>query len=1781
MMKRLAALAVFVVAATADRSACVSEETVSFCMNFGDDWMGTSLSECLSGLEPNTTSGTSINTQLSVKIRVLGKEKDLFTSAVQMVELACVSNEAVFSVTNVLSPSLIGLPDFISTVDMEVDLKIVQVPSGDLAMEWKGSIVSGSIDAIFLDFAIKKIGYTDDLITALAIMPPVSQTAPTLPPLIEFSGEPFALFEGVETCPVTKLVPARPNDSAFFAPSLGVPGTEAPIDIIDVFFDPCAALKRTELNCTEQPAICKSEILVLSLTASIANNTQGRTFVYGGVELTDLSISIDGYFVGQGEDENDIVNGDLNLVEDADEAAIDIDPNSLEWEGTVLASVTLFDAVTGRLEGSFSSETGIGNVVLLVQFATSSIEANGSVAWTSDCSPSDVPNMVPLTYPNTGVITVLFSALNASVEATATQVTCEKWSLTGKLLGDSFNLYGVAVESAFVDLLMSPSSGLTGTVQGSVVVASLVQASAAATFAEGELRALMVSGSIDLESVLQGKVSFTVDETEFMRGTGEVTFDLANGALPKLSAGLAYRKNTTVGESMWEVSASMETWELYGIELTEVVAEFKGVLGPNDDLVWTGDVSGKVRLNENVFSVSVSVVDNEFQAIRGFASIRAGGVEFDGAFELDETSKNPNCSGISYTALGDLKASRFVFNGTLTANGCAAPGDLAYAITGALHPDRSSTFGKLTLNRVLFNVTAIAGSKREGNVWSGMLRANANLFGGTSTVYISFQDGAFSDAWLSTYFRTETQLIAGSLHLKYTPNCKEFSKGEAKLLINLAGASQINILGDLDYNVCSGELKFEGNVQGKWTAPKSTKSYGSVSISLFIAANETETSMPIGKRTWEGMLKAEMGIGQDSESTFMTVLNSKTTEVEVSAAISYANDFLVLTAEASSSSTGDCAGVGTIAIQNLPHGLPSVEGSVAVSVADCFAHNNAWSVTGQLDDLTIPFHSKTVTIDSVTVEVKKEGSDSVSVVISGIFAGRFFLAIEFDASDISTLRVVGGYSKGNPGIIDFINGWSSGGDSMPDSLGSQNPGLMKDMKGASLLTNVVFALDFGTQSVVLEAGGKMWGADFHILVVMQRYNAKWVFGVKLTTSHLEALNGLPGIVKTAVDNVGPNELSVSAASFGAPGGGIEVQSVISGKVETVRRGLALVFVLGLDHDFVKQVRTLAPEDLKGQVESAGGAAGLTMIANLVSPHDLNLLLVLAGNVPMGGNDMVLETIAFCLRLKSTGPPAIGFLITMRFTMGDGSDEKELAASGFVALSAAGTFSIELAVGSPEPWERPFGLSGVAIIFPLGLEVGVNVVSLAPMSFGLVGGAEIGGVRGQAALGLNLEDMTKSAFRVEVYNVNFKDVFVDITGCEKCVKGIGGVLLDFGVKAFKASFNPNLVEDVVLQFADESVTIPAGIHVEVEDLNLWDVVFIDKAEFSLSASGAEMQLLARPVQWGPLSITSKTDASQGPMIHFTLSKEEQYLFVSGKAQILGFSVGLELELSDERKRGEFQLNIGKFIEVYGAMETTGSVKKGDFESTVTAYLKADFNGMIDAALAWLDDLKKKADAQLIKALQALDQVQNKLNKAQSDLNALDRRWQLKLNGWLAKVRSLDSKIKSLNSKVDKYTSKCKRRWSFGRGCAEMVMYRIERAAVVVGRSIAVASLNGIKAAARVAVLGMKGAVSLAQSAVTAAQKTLSFARKLVAGFLNLLKKVGGAFRNVLQINEIRFSSSLSTRAMKVQFSGDIVVFGKQLKWNANCELDFARIAASIGISARKQLKKVLGKAIPWL
>ena len=1145
------------------------------------------------------------------------------------------------------------------------------------------------------------------------------------------------------------------------------------------------------------------------------------------------------------------------------------------------------------------------------------------------------------------------------------------------------------------------------------------------------------------------------------------------------------------GSPVWTLSAA------FGLDVAVRGITLNGasIVLVRDEDAWTGTVSGTASsLFGGAGGEGAVVLTADFSAeagltaLRGDVTLAGDGVSFSGTVATD---------GMTSTGDGAL----------LVGGSVAAQASLTYTHATKAFAVLGSVEGALEVGTVTLSSAGVTLAKADGGAWSGSVSGTAALFGGTAAASMAFADGKLAALAVSTTFVTGNGLLSGSLAFDYVraDTCAT-STGTFGGVLKMSGAAELAFDGTVAFDGCTGVVSVAASVDGEWAAPGAVKVAGVTVQATSSGFADGGASTALSAQTWVGSVSGTTS-GADVAVAFDVSFDTSSDASSVEAMLSYADNNLGVQVMVNT----DCSGSGLVQVQNLA-GVPSLEVAVAYTRTSCDSESKAWTLEGSLGALMINFSGKTLSLAPALVRVVSNEAGEMHVeIVAGL--APFEVVAAFGAGEAGAEYTLTGRTAlgavATPG--DFLSAMSGGGNVFGSGVGSAFSSLFSGMNELTL-TDLLIVFDFVAPSISLTATGTLFGAGFDVLVVVEKAGAAWQYALALTTTGLSDLS-FPGLAGTVVETIAPSSLTVSVANAATSFAGKDVS-----------KGFSLAATIPLDGGVMAGIAAVTPSSLNDQTADASADGGVTIVASLSSATEMRLALALAGGVKLGSPDVVLREVSLLLVVKAAGSPEFGFGVVIDVTM----DERVLSASAALLVDAVG-LSLAVAFDSNEPWNKPFGMNGVAILFPLGFSLGITPAGILS-EFALTGGVQLSSAQGYVTLSVNLAEPTKNAFQAEVTTLDVHDVLVGLLDCKACTQGVGGVLTDMSVDHFLGSFNADPVNAVSIVFADVAVEIPAGVSIELTNLELWGVVKVIHASFAMNAAGVSAAFEAEPVKWGPLSITSASDSKRGPQFEMVLQATEQSLLIDGKASVFGQSVSLYLQMSDDAVEGHFALSFGSALKADVTMISNGRPGQPGFSNTVRAELEADLIGaIVRAATKYLLDLADDMDKELADAKKDVESADKAWEKAKAELSKVKK-------DTAADIKDAEEEVSRAKKEVDKFD--CGKVWLASKAC--------KSAKNVVKKALSASEkvLSGVRKAATALISLAEDIVEESKILLDFAEEVLTWAEGAVDVFATVVDAIGDVLGKMLVVHSMVLTSDVSNSDVAVTYQADVTVFGKR-------------------------------------
>ena len=1416
----------------------------------------------------------------------------------------------------------------------------------------------------------------------------------------------------------------------------------------------------------------------------------------------------------------------------------------ISWIGSVNANTVVFD-IPCLLKGSMDNSWGLTNMLADCTIHTKLFTLSTEVEYTSERCSSVNKGQAKLEIPTigltaTGDITERTGCGSDNKPEYDIQMKASDVFVQGvTLVSPELSVSHTAVTDSISGMV---SREWSGRASGDLSIGSHTTLAATLIFDDKTITSFDTTGILNM-GPLAGTVSASITNG-LVTGSGIFDITLMNGIIPQLSATFQHVSTYTTSNAdipLWSVNGSLTAFDIYGITLAatnvNITGAYKDTTATADDVTWTGSVTAEGRFLDNSNAqFRAEIRNDEFSSLWANITLDGPSIKFSGEAEITSDHQINKCSAIE--AEGQLfitgldRDKTIDFESTALYNDCAGIGEVGYSLEATVNTT-IEVFSGLSIKDLSVSVESRV-AKNDNN-WKATVQGTANIFGMTSHAAVVWENGKISQANIQTAFTTTNGLLSAKLEFDYIDECRS-SKGSSEFLIRLKDLSDLTITGDVSYNKCTGVVEVIGSTIHKWKGPSGT-TYNGISVVITSSDNGGDVNAKLATRDWIG------SISGTSSSGFLSQLSFDTKNGTVDGMVTYEDDNLSLVVAVG---TSNCTGRGTAILKDLPHNIPAIELDVSFSRPGCV--EPSWIAEGSIRQVIIPFNSKVLIIDRMTVTITNDKHNKKKVEIVGEFMdGDFAVKIEFGVSPLTEVTLIGEKKSVTPiSISSFTSKWYSTGSSSPFSTNSADPSTQKSVTATSL-NNVKLEISFHEKLLSVTANGFLFGLSWNVAVGIQHEGSKWKFGGYIETSNFTGRTETPDLVDKVINGLLPASLSLSIANED-----IHIQG------NTIRKGLCVRIVLAESSSHIQQVVSSAPSSFKTQIAAAkkpavsNGVAGFILQADIITPKDITLYVMLAGNIRLT-DGVYFRSVGMAFKIQTV--PEMGFMAEIDFTVGKGVHQQVLTAGGFVGLDLAGTISVGLSLDSSQPWVSPFGINGVEVLFPLGIEMGISFTGY-PTSFAFIGGMQIGGVYGKIVIGVDLIDFTKTAFKGEVGGLSLRRLIVGVGECDKCIPSELDDLIDgTALESLSGSFNPDPFHSVAIHAGTVYETIDAGITIEIKNLQFLGVLHIQSGKFKLNSHGIDTGLQLAPVHWGPLHITAPGDESKGPGFELLLSPTKQKVSVYGQITVLGMRAMLDLSVGSRESHGKFSLMVAG-LEVSVALLVRGKPGDKDFRNVIEGSMSLGYmNHILDKAGEYFQKLADKAAA-------ALEEKQKKFEAAAETVRSAKAKLE-------EAKESTSSKLKAARDKVTKYRhekqqatcpNKCTRGWLGIPNCWGMFKCWVTKQAV---KLLVVAE----KALSAVEVIAV-GAIELAQGVLTAAEvvleitaKALELAKIGMKKFSDLINKYG-SLSKIFSIQRLGFKSTLTSDDVALNVYADLIILGRIVNIEFTSELTFEAIFKSV-------------------
>eukprot|EP01060_Flectonema_neradi_P009547 TRINITY_DN1679_c2_g1_i4.p1 TRINITY_DN1679_c2_g1~~TRINITY_DN1679_c2_g1_i4.p1 ORF type:complete len:2393 (+),score=463.18 TRINITY_DN1679_c2_g1_i4:1588-8766(+) len=1236
-----------------------------------------------------------------------------------------------------------------------------------------------------------------------------------------------------------------------------------------------------------------------------------------------------------------------------------------------------------------------------------------------------------------------------------------------------------------------------------------------------------------------------------LEGAADIVVQLDNadigGTLDvQISHVCTYNENNQE-KALWSINGTADRSNIWGIELEQFEVNMTGRLA-NSSTLWSGTISGTSRfLDSAEVSIEADIANSELSNLRADLFIANNGLQFSGVMDIAPDYANNFCAKISAEGEVQFLSHPNTFTSTLYINNCAFGDQVLYQI--------EATTPSLSYNGLVFDSSVrgvLTATRADVNKYSGTLTSTFFLLDAQVTGNIKVVDNTLREVRASVQFTTDDGLLTSDLDFEYKP-CGSavagLSTGSGQVIIQPPGYSGgLKVEGTLTYDDCKGDLTLEGNVDANGWGNGSN-----VFSNVNVLAKGYQLSNFHDSGRWEVTVTPLNGAGS------VTFKNG-----DISLVTKYTSHYLNITVRRD---TADCSGSGTATIKNLPHGIPPFQFGVNFTRTVCSSPD--YRVVGFFKNLVIPVGSKQLSINDITVTVDVFKSNRTSVVtLEGLMQSKYKARLSFTVTEptpgsggfhrLGDINLVGDMKEVGSKLSDVAKSFSS---SVGDSLGIGHPDLFNSMTTVSF-GGVLVVVDFSQSLITVSGETTIFGmpVEVDIFLGVGTSGNSWNVALQLKSIDHTVRTGVPEIIEKAIDMMKPQGLSFSLSTGTFTANGINI-----------RKGLSLRAQLGSDSQRVNDVLSMAPSTFADQInDQKDQQGGLIVMADIFSKTDIDIFISLKGDIPMN-DDVSFKEVALCFRLTKLSF-TVGFLAKINFAVGDSSSgRQEFEVTGFIGLGTGG-IDVELSITSSKPWDRPLGIPGTQILFPVAVGIGFGVIPAAPFlsikRFVIHGGVQVGGARGILTLGADLNDFSKTAFKASLTNLNLKKMISEVSGCSQCVEGPGNVLMDSSMESFNASFNPNPVAPVTIRAADFSESLDPGISVHVRKLNILSVIKIDSFDFELDASGMEASLNLEKVSWGPLSITSVTDHLTGPSCELVLRPNERRFTLNGRVQLLKIiDASINLDLGSDPMVAAVSFRFGSF-EIQASITVSGKPGTPSFRNTFVGAFGTDLQNRLSTESGETTETELNT-----KHNEKAKQLENQKIAAEKKKKAAEDEQRAKLK---QKQKEVDVARSDKDKKEKEYggkscsTKKCK--WydvpcvAKNAWCKTVNFFKnVWKAAVSVLRRIE-DEFNKLK----------RALADVIDRAVDFFKQALD----VLESFKDKLKQLGQMFldfvSNLLKIHFIEFKAVLTSGSTEISIRGDITVVGHRFNFDYTlADFSYKAILDVLKGKAKSKIDNLIG------
>ncbi|GAB5367037.1 hypothetical protein AAMO2058_001195700 [Amorphochlora amoebiformis] len=517
--------------------------------------------------------------------------------------------------------------------------------------------------------------------------------------------------------------------------------------------------------------------------------------------------------------------------------------------------------------------------------------------------------------------------------------------------------------------------------------------------------------------------------------------------------------------------------------------------------------------------------------------------------------------------------------------------------------------------------------------------------------------------------------------------------------------------------------------------------------------------------------------------------------------------------------------------------------------------------------------------------------------------------------------------------------------------------------------------------------------------------------------------------------------------------------------------------------------------------------------------------------------------------------------------------------GFVIVTSNADLQIKLTAWSWEVWNNPLGISpNIAVLFPVSMGFGINMVAGVPTSLLLAGGLSIMDQSAFTAIALSADSPQQSAcLAVENFHL-YKLVSAILCGQGDCLSHPLEVLTSISLDEGAIKVNTGSKDVFVPHTSTACSVIPVGFIFNLTGINLFNTINIRKLCVSVEPKTSQISAVAQigPVALGPLFLTRSNNPQCeklpemtssckpatfgfGPKFLLQASVGSYKFEFDGNVAILGANLDTCMKVETNRIFAEFKLNLSTAIQFDAMLSTSYTKSPPNFDFEVSADLTAA-HGLIEELRRGVSKFFAEFNVQLesaaAKAKSAMQKAMMKVSKAKSALKRAEKRVHNKFAPLLRKVHRAENKVSSVRRSCKRHGHRC--RWYRPWECVAAGACWIEYGVCIGGLKIAEGALHAAEAVADGALklalhgldaanLVLKGATSVVNAAVSA-----------VEGLERLAISAIKIFASILDVSSIGFHAKVSPFSLSGSFHIVGHVLGKPFDISFSGTLDVGNL-----------------------